>query len=225
MNEQERNPVTTFTTLGYCPGCGYGTAGKHRRNGYEKCPNDNAQDNAAAKVAAENWAMGITSGDGPGETLPRLLPALAGQDHHDAYHVHGMRDAAGCLLCFDYDERHGQYHPETGEDVDGPGCRDCDYPPNGGGWHRWNCPAVAGKAAAAPSPAPQSPDTPSDGVQVGDRFVHLVPAAYELQCSCGHQRENVQLTDFQTGPGGVYLWDCPSCGWRIEFDGADVHIS
>lgn len=202
----------------------------------------------------DDWlgGMGITSGDGPVATLPcckhpdwvacdcechtdplfkaawHLRAALAGQDFHDAYHTQGMKDAAGCLLCFDYDERHGQYHPETGADLDGPGCRDCGMPPDstGGNYaHLTGCPAVAGKAAAAPSPAPQSPDTPSDGVQVGDRFVHLVPAAYELQCSCGHQRENVQLTDFETGPGGVYLWDCPSCGWRIEFDGADVHIA
>ena len=77
-----------------------------------------------------------------------LRAALAVQDFHDAYHVHGMKDAAGCLLCFDYDERHGQHDPTTGDDLDGAGCRDCDYPPNDDGWHRWDCPATADPRAA-----------------------------------------------------------------------------
>ena len=68
-------------------------------------------------------------------------------------------------------------------------------------------------------------DIPGTGIQFGDRWVALVPAAYELQCSCGHQRLNVQLDDFETGPGGVYLWDCPSCDTRIEFDGSDIQIT
>ena len=68
-------------------------------------------------------------------------------------------------------------------------------------------------------------DIPGTGIQFGDRWVVLVPAAYELQCSCGHQRLNVQLGDFETGPGGVYLWDCPSCDTRIEFDGNDIQLA
>ena len=74
------------------------------------------------------------------------------------------------------------------------------------------------------SPAPGVIDIPGTGIQYGDRWVVLVPAAYELQCSCGHQRLNAQLSDFPRGSGGVYLWDCPSCDTRIEFDGGDVHI-
>jgi len=75
-----------------------------------------------------------------------LRAALAGQDFHDAYHVHGMKDAVNCLLCFDYDERHGQDDPTTGDDLDGPGCRDCGTPPDstGGNYaHLLDCPAVA----------------------------------------------------------------------------------
>ena len=68
-------------------------------------------------------------------------------------------------------------------------------------------------------------DVPGTGIQFGDRWVALVPAAYELQCSCGHQRLNVQLDDSETGPGGVYLRDCPSCDTRIEFDGNDIQIA
>jgi len=68
-------------------------------------------------------------------------------------------------------------------------------------------------------------DIPADGIQVGDRFVHLIPAAYELICSCGHERLNVQLSDFEVDQSGAYLFDCPSCDWRIEFDGNDIHVS
>jgi hypothetical protein len=198
-------------------------------------------------LSSEEWlaGMGMTDDDDIGNPGDPLRAAVAGQDHHDAYHTQGMKDAAGCLLCFDYDERHGQYDPETGQDTkdNADGCRDCGMAFaffSNTQWHQSDCPQVEiiGPASAYVAydrearqalkedtgPAPKSPDTPSDGVQVGDRFVHLVPAAYELQCSCGHQRENVQLSDFQTGPGGVYLWDCPSCGYCIEFDGADVHI-
>ena len=75
------------------------------------------------------------------------------------------------------------------------------------------------------SPAPGVIDIPGTGIQYGDRFVVLVPAAYELQCSCGHQRLNAQLSDFPRGSGGVYLWDCPSCDTRIEFDGNDIQIA
>jgi hypothetical protein len=159
-------------------------------------------------LSSEEWlaGMGMTDDDDIGNPGDPLRAAVAGQDHHDAYHTQGMKDAAGCLLCDDYFERHGEPDKPNRD-----ACQDCGV---GMGWHQPTCPAAA----------PKSPDTPSDGVQVGDRFVHLVPAAYELQCSCGHQRENVQLSDFQTGPGGVYLWDCPSCGYCIEFDGADVHI-
>ena len=75
-----------------------------------------------------------------------LRAAQAAQDFHDAYHTQGMKDAAGCLLCFDYDERHGQYDPVTGADQDGPGCRDCGTPPDSTGGnhaHLLDCPAVA----------------------------------------------------------------------------------
>ena len=74
---------------------------------------------------------------------------------------------------------------------------------------------------------------PGTGIQYGDRWVALVPAAYELQCSCGHQRLNVQLSDFPrlyrrddtTTPTGSHLWDCPSCSCQIEFDGNDIHVA
>jgi hypothetical protein len=79
--------------------------------------------------------------------------------------------------------------------------------------------------ALANHTGPNVIDIPADGIQVGDRFVHLIPAAYELICSCGHERLNVQLSDFETCPQGCYIWDCPSCNTRIEFDGNDIHVS
>ena len=75
------------------------------------------------------------------------------------------------------------------------------------------------------SPAPGVIDVPGTGIQVGDRFVHLLPASFELYCSCGHERYNVQLGDFETAPDGSYIWDCPSCDTRIEFDGNDIHVA
>jgi hypothetical protein len=85
-------------------------------------------------------------------------------------------------------------------------------------------PPTACPCPRCPSHITGPEDVPGTGIQFGDRFVHLVPAAYELQCSCGHQRLNVQLDDFARGSGGVYLWSCPSCDCIIEFDGNDIHI-
>jgi len=75
------------------------------------------------------------------------------------------------------------------------------------------------------SPAPGVIDVPGAGIQFGDRFVQLIPASFELYCSCGHERYNVQLGDFPTAPDGSYIWDCPSCDTRIEFDGNDIHVA
>lgn len=44
---------STFKSLGYCPSYGYGTPGKHRCDGYSKCPKDNERDNAASFEAVE----------------------------------------------------------------------------------------------------------------------------------------------------------------------------
>ena len=75
------------------------------------------------------------------------------------------------------------------------------------------------------SPAPGVIDIPGTGIQYGDRWVVLVAASYELQCSCGHERYNVQLSDFDRAPDGSGMWvfNCPSCDWAIEFDGNDVN--
>jgi hypothetical protein len=88
----------------------------------------------------------------PGRAMPGMVSrdqhlalraALAGQDFHDAYHLAGMKDAVNCLLCFDYDERHGQHDPATGADQDGgcPWCgKDCpDAARPQGCWYP-NCP-------------------------------------------------------------------------------------
>ena len=48
-----------------------------------------------------------------------------------------------------------------------------------------------------PAPMPDyidiPPEGPGAGIQVGDVFVQLIPSAFELHCSCGHRRDDVQL--------------------------------
>ena len=86
-------------------------------------------------------------------------------------------------------------------------------------------PPTACPCPRCPSHVTGPEDVPGTGIQVGDRFVHLLPASFELYCSCGHERYNVQLGDFETAPDGSYIWDCPSCDTRIEFDGNDIHVA